>query len=189
MGSIAAFGFFPLTAAEVERCTFPKSISKALSLGKAVREAREKGTDPIEAVLNLCKGIKIGSGKIVDIDRVIDRGFLRGVVKIQNKNEKMELGFKNEYLIAKRDEKIIATTPDILMLLEQQTGAPIDSTKLQYGLKVHLIALPAPALWTTPAGLQLVGPRHFGYETDYHPICSQKPSNHSIGIFHEQEKI
>lgn len=185
MGSIAAFGFFPLKANEVEKCTFSKSISKAFSIGKAVRVARENGKDPLDAVLSTCKGQKLGSGIITDIDRVIERGFLRGEVKIKNKKELLELGFKNEYLIAKCNEKMIATTPDILMLLEQQTGMPIDTTKLQYGLKVHLIALPAPTLWTTPAGLQLVGPRHFGYETDYHPISRQK----SKGIIYEREKI
>jgi uncharacterized protein len=185
MGSIGAFAYFPLTAADAERCTFPKSISKAFSLGKAIREARESGKDPVDTLLNICKGKKIGSGKVTDIDRVIDRGFLQGIVTIQDKKEKMELHFKNEYLVAKNNGKIVATTPDILMLIEQQTGMPIDSPKLQYGLKVHLIALPAPALWTTPAGLQLVGPRHFGYETDYHPISSQKVNNHVKEIFHE----
>jgi DUF917 family protein len=183
MGSIAAFGFFPLQTSDVEKVTFPKSISKALSIGKAAREAREQGNDPTQAILNLCKGIKIGSGKITDIDRVISKGFLKGVVVIQNKSEKIELAFQNEYLMAKRDGKIVATTPDILMLVEQDTGVPIDGPRLQYGLKVDLIALPAPALWTTPAGLQLVGPRHFGYETDYHPISNQKSSNHSTGNF------
>lgn len=183
MGSIAAFGFFPLTPAEAEKYTFHKSISKALSIGKVAREARENGMDPIDAILSLCKGIKIGSGKITDIDRVITRGFLYGVVTIQHKSEKMELDFQNEYLVAKRDGKIVATTPDILMLLEQETGAPIDSQQLQFGLKVHLIALPAPALWTTPAGLQLVGPRHFSYETDYQPISNLKNTHHLAGNF------
>ncbi|HEV8052725.1 MAG TPA: DUF917 domain-containing protein, partial [Parachlamydiaceae bacterium] len=183
MGSVAAFGFFPLTTEEAEKFTFPKSISKALSIGKVAREARANGTDPTDAILTLCKGIKIGSGKITDIDRVISRGFLYGVVTIQHKSEKMELDFQNEYLVAKRDGKIVATTPDILMLLEQETGAPIDSQQLQFGLKVHLVALPSPALWTTPAGLQLVGPRHFSYEIDYHPISNLKNTHHPIGIF------
>jgi DUF917 family protein len=174
MGSIAAFGFFPITADRIQQVTIPKSVSKALSIGKAVRESRENGDDPVNAVLNLCKGVKIGSGIITDIDRAIEKGFLYGSVTIKNKTEKMELAFKNEYLIAKRNEKIVATTPDILMLLEQQTGVPIESQKLQYGLKVHLVALPAPALWTTPAGLQLVGPRSFGYETDYQPISAKR---------------
>lgn len=174
MGSAAAFGFFPLSPTEAEKFTFHKSISKAISIGKVLREARQYGKNPMEAVLNLCKGVHIGSGKITDIDRVIARGFLNGTVMIQNKHEKLELGFQNEYLVAKRDGKIIATTPDILMLLEQATGAPIDSPQLQFGLKVDLIALPAPALWTTADGLALVGPRHFGYETDYHPISTLK---------------
>lgn len=180
MGSVAAFGFFPLTPKEAEKYTFHKSLSKAISIGKTVREAREKGKDPIDAVLNFCKGVHIGSGKITDIDRVISRGFLYGVVTIHNKTEKIELDFQNEYLVAKRDGKIVATTPDILTLLEQETGAPIDSPALQFGLKVHLVAIPAPALWTTPTGIALVGPRHFGYETDYHPISNLKLATREI---------
>lgn len=183
MGSTAAFGFFPMTTLEAEKCSFSKSISKAMAIGKACREAKVSGNDPVKALLTACKGVHIGSGKIVDIDRVISRGFLYGVVMIQNKHEKIELEFRNEFLVAKRDGKIVATTPDILMLLEQETGAPIDSQQLQYGLKVHLIGLPAPALWTTPAGLALVGPRHFGYETDYHPISNLKQPHHPAGNF------
>lgn len=175
MGSTAAFGFFPLKSHEVKKCTFPKSISKAISIGKTVRESRESGKDPLDAILTLCKGITIGSGRIVDIDRSISRGFLYGRVVVGNKNHQIELDFQNEFLVAKKNGNIVATTPDILMLLEQETGTPIDSQQVQFGLKVHVIALPAPHLWTTPAGLELVGPRHFGYEVDYHPInCSKK---------------
>lgn len=173
MGSVAAFGFFPLTSKQAEKYTFHKSISKALSIGKVCREAKDAGKDSLEALLTLCKGIKIASGKITDIDRAIARGFLCGTVVIQNKTEKIQIDFQNEFLLAKRDGKIMATTPDIIMLIEQETGEPIDSQQVQFGLKVHVIALPAPSLWTTPGGLALVGPRHFGYETDY---CSIHPS-------------
>jgi DUF917 family protein len=183
MGSTAAFGFYPLKPEEIKKGVIPKSISKAISIGKAVREARRMGKDPFIAVLELCKGIKIGSGRITDIDRSISRGFLYGKVVIENNNDKMVLNFQNEFLVAKKNESIVATTPDILMLLEQETGTPIDSPSVQYGLKVHVIALPAPTLWTTPEGLELVGPRHFGYEVDYQPISSKKTL--SIGIAHE----
>lgn len=174
MGSIAGFGFFPLDADQVQKCTIPKSVSKAISLGKAVREARGSGKDPMEAILNLCKGIKIGSGKVVDIDRAIEKGFLHGTVAIQEGKNAIELEFKNEYLLAKRNGKVIATTPDILTVLEQETGTAVETSALEYGLKVHLVALPAPSIWTTAEGLQLVGPRSFGYETDYHPIVHRK---------------
>ncbi|HEV8053167.1 MAG TPA: DUF917 domain-containing protein [Parachlamydiaceae bacterium] len=178
MGSTAAFGFYPLTTETVEKYTIHKSISKAMSIGKLIREAKKNGKDPIDDLLDHCKGIKIGSGTITDIDRTISRGFLHGNVNIQSKDEKMELAFKNEFLLAKCNGKIVATTPDIIMLLEQETGATIDTEQLQYGLKVHLIALPAPTLWTTPQGLDLVGPGHFGYETDYHPICPIVRNSH-----------
>lgn len=176
-GSIAAFGFYPLNSDQAKKGVIPKSISKALSLGKIVRESRLSGNDPLNAILAFSKGIKIGSGKITDIDRSISKGFLYGRVIIENKNSKIELDFQNEYLVAKIDNNIVATTPDILMLLEQETGAPIDSQHVQFGLQVHVIALPAPPLWETPEGLELVGPRHFGYEVDYHPINSPKKTS------------
>lgn len=177
MGSTAAFGYYPLTIQAAKKYTIRKSISKALSIGKLVRDAKKNGKDPTDDLLNQFKGIKIGSGIITDIDRSISRGFLHGNVHIQNKNEKLEVAFKNEFLVAKCDGKIVATTPDILMLMEQETGAAVDTEQLQFGLKVHLIALPAPALWTTPQALKLVGPRYFGYETDYRPICTNREPN------------
>jgi DUF917 family protein len=32
------------------------------------------------------------------------------------------------------------------------------------------IAIPCAAQWRTPAGIALVGPRYFGYDTDYRPF-------------------
>lgn len=178
MGSAAAFCFYPLTGAQAKGCTIPKSISKAIAIGKVHREARLAGEDPLGAILKLCKGVCIGSGTITDIDRAISKGFLNGKVVIRNRTDTIELGFQNEYLIAKCNGQIEATTPDILTLLEHETGAPVMSESLQFGLKVNLLALPAPAMWTSAEGLSLVGPRHFGYETDYRPINTETLAHH-----------
>lgn len=175
MGSSSACCFYILHGAEeAKKSSVPKSVSKATAIGKTCREAKQKGKDPLESILNLCKGVLIGSGKISDIDRVISQGFLQGTVVIQNDHEKIEIIFQNEYLVAKYDGQIVATTPDILMLLEQETGTPITSEWLQYGLKVNVIALPSPEIWTSPEGLALVGPRKFGYEIEYKPISKSR---------------
>ncbi|CCB87585.1 MULTISPECIES: DUF917 domain-containing protein [Parachlamydia] len=174
IGSWGVFADRPMSADEAEKYTIPKSMSRALSIGKVHREAKAAGTDPLEAVLTLCKGFWIGSGKITDIDRAISKGFQKGNVVIQNKNDRMEICFQNEYLLAKCNGKILATTPDIIMLMEQETGEPITSESLRFGLKVNLIALPSPSIWTTKQGLSVVGPRYFGYETDYLPIQKSK---------------
>jgi len=170
MGSIGAFGFFPISGAQAPLVTIPKSITKALAIGKTYRETQKKGKNSLDAILKLCKGVFLGSGKITDIDRVISNGFLEGSITIQNKDETIKLMFQNEFLIAKLNEQIVATTPDILVLFEQETAVPIMCESLQYGIKVNLVALPAPEIWTTSAGLALVGPRHFGYDVDYQPI-------------------
>jgi DUF917 family protein len=173
MGSSNAFCLFPMTVKEAQECTLQKSVSRAISIGKVHREAKVKGKDPLKEILTACKGVYIGSGKIVDLDRSISHAFSHGKVVIQSKREVLELLFQNEYLAAKIDGKIVATTPDILMILEQETGLPITSELLEFGLKVNLIALPAPTIWTTPKGLALVGPRHFGYEVDYQPVSKK----------------
>jgi DUF917 family protein len=171
MGSDNAFCLYPMTGKQAQKRTLPKTLSKAISIGKAHRVAKMRGQDPLKAILDLLKGVCICSGKIVDVDHSILKGFSRGKVVIQGQRNTWDLMFQNEYLAVKANEKIVATTPDILMLLEQETGTPISNELLQYGLKVNLIALPAPSIWTTPEGLALVGPRHFGYEIDYQPAA------------------
>lgn len=174
MGSSCVYGFYPIPSNQISISTIPKSISKAIAIGKAHRKAKSIGQDPLEAILKLCRGRHLGSGKVSDIDRVISKGFVNGKVVIQNKYEKFEVGFQNEYLIAKCNGEPIATTPDLLVILEQETGVPIACESLQYGLKVNLIALPAPDIWTTSKGLALVGPRYFGYDVDYQPSNRNK---------------
>lgn len=187
VGSSSAFAFYPINGTIAKQCTVPKSISRAINIGKTHRLAKENGEDPLNSILESCKGVLIGYGTITDIDREISKGFLQGSIKIQNHKDKFELVFQNEYLIAKNNGKIVATTPDILMLLEQETGTPITSEWLQYGLKVNLIALPAPEIWTSPEGLALVGPRQFGYEADYKPIQKSRSKNTILSINHESK--
>jgi len=170
MGSIGAFGYYPFLGLQAETFTISKSISKAIAIGKLHREAQKKEESPLDAILKLCKGVHLGSGKVVDIDRVISKGFVYGKIVIEHQKDMIEIVFQNEFLIAKLNEQIVATTPDILVLFEQETAVPIMCESLQYGIKVNLVALPAPEIWTTPAGLALVGPRHFGYNVDYQSV-------------------
>lgn len=181
MGSSACFGMYPLNGIQAKEMTLHNSISRAIALGKAFREAKLEGEDPVDSILNVCKGVLIATGRITDIDRTITKGFLKGSVVIQNKTEKIELLFQNEFLLAKVNGRVVATTPVILSLLEVETGFPITTDTLQYGLKVNLIAVPSPQLWTTPEGLAIVGPRHFGYELDYIPFNKIKPPVKTIG--------
>lgn len=171
MGSSSTVGFYLMKGNEVPGSVVTGSLSKALSLGKAIRTSREAGKDPIQALIQSTNGVAIGRGTLIDIDQEVRDGFLQGSVTLLGNKEKIQLFYQNEYLLAKKGSEVLASTPDLLILLDEDTGTPLTSEMLRYGLQVALIGLPAPEIWQTPEGLELVGPKIFGYEIDYQPLC------------------
>jgi DUF917 family protein len=170
MGSCSALAMYIMSGAQAASTVIPGSLARAIEIGKTIAHAQQEGKDPLRPLLDKTGGACLGSGKITDIDQEITGGFLKGKAILSNDYDVFELMYQNEYLAVKRNGKYIATTPDILMLLEQDSGSPITSESLQYGIQVNLVALPSPTLWQSPAGLAMVGPEYFGYETKYKPF-------------------
>jgi DUF917 family protein len=54
--------------------------------------------------------------------------------------------------------------------LEIETGLPMTTEALRYGSRVVVIGIPCNHKWRTSAGLEIVGPRYFGYDIDYVPV-------------------
>lgn len=169
MGSSCAVGFYLMRGTEVPGSVVPGTLSYAIELGQSIINARDKGMDPIQALTDRSGGVALGRGTLVNIDQTVKNGFLEGSVTLLNES-KLKLYFQNEYLLAKSEECVLASTPDLLVLLEENSGTPLTSEVLRYGLQVQLIAIPAPEIWQTPEGLKLVGPKVFGYDTDYKTI-------------------
>ena len=170
MGSRAAVAIHVMDGEQAKKSVVAGSVTRAISIGRALKQK-----NPTEAVLKEVSGVKLSSGTIVDVSLEISGGFLKGKVTLMSEEGKpVFLLYQNEYLLASQGDKILATTPDILMLLEQGTGVPVTSDALRYGLRVDLIAFNPPEIWTSERGLELVGPRYFGYQTDYIPIRSEK---------------
>ncbi|GMA39177.1 hypothetical protein GCM10025883_12220 [Mobilicoccus caccae] len=76
----------------------------------------------------------------------------------------LTLSFQNEHLVATLDDRVLATTPDLIIVLEADTGEPITTEGLRYGQRVRIVAAPADPRWHTAAGHALVGPGYFGYD-------------------------
>ncbi len=79
----------------------------------------------------------------------------------------LELDFQNEFAVARRDGAPVVTVPDIIAVLDAESGEAIGTETLRYGQRATVVALPAPALQKTPKGLRHVGPGAFGYDMDY----------------------
>ena len=59
------------------------------------------------------------------------------------------------------------TVPDIIAVLDAESGEAVGTETVRYGQRVRVIALPAPEVQTTPKGLEHVGPRAFGHDLDF----------------------
>ena len=174
MGCVACYAVAPMTAEQVRRTAVPLSLSLARDLGLAVERARDAGDDPISAILDTCPGRVLFTGKVVDVDRRTTAGFARGTLTIDGINSwngrQMIIDFQNENLVARVDGEIVCTVPDLICSVTTDTGEPVTTELMRYGLRVAALGFPAPALWTSAEGLAVAGPRAFGYDTDYIPL-------------------
>ncbi|MFI1379465.1 DUF917 domain-containing protein [Embleya sp. NPDC020886] len=148
----------------------PATLTLAENLGRVARTARAEHRDPVAAARELLGGVHLSAGKVVDVERRTEGGFARGRARLEGEGAILELDFQNEHLLARRDGRVVATTPDLICVLDTETGEPVTTESLRYGLRVTVLAAPCDPRWLTPAGLTLTGPRYFGYDLDHHPL-------------------
>jgi DUF917 family protein len=160
-----------MTGAQLPDGLVAGTITLAQRLGAAVRTARADHTDPAAAVAAMVDGVHLATGKVVDVHRTTTGGFAKGTATITGQDTTLRLSFQNEFLLAERDGDVVATTPDLICVLETDTGEPITTEAMRYGNRVTVLGIPSDPRWTTPAGLELVGPRYFDYNTDYRPLA------------------
>lgn len=170
MGASAAVCTYPMQGRQAKNILIRESVSLAIEMGKAFIENRKSGgLAPIEILKNW-RGKLLCEGAIVDIDSSLQDSFLKGKVFIKKGKQEWMIHFQNEFLAVEESCQFLATTPDIIVLIDKDSGLPIPVERLAFGLEVSVCALPAPAIWQTPAGLACTGPKHFGFPCDYQPI-------------------
>lgn len=175
VGSTAALAIYSMSGASAKKAIIGGTVSRAIAIGKAIREALEKGDDPISSLLETTGGRLIGSGMITDIEQSISGGFLNGTFTIDCGNQTLKVHYQNEFLAVFAGLRPVASTPDIIIPLELETGAPITSESLLYGLRVALTVIPGPKIWKSREGLQLVGPEYFGYPIQFDEVAVSEP--------------
>ena len=163
---------------DLERGVISGSVSEAILFGRTVREAREQGRDPIEALVKAAKGYKLFQGIVTASEDRGERGFSWSDVEIRGTKEftghTYKVYVKNENIVAWLDGNPDAMSPDCIANLDPKTGDTINPPTLgSYVVdqEVVLVGWPnAPQQWRTPKGIEVFGPRHFGFDFDYVPI-------------------
>jgi hypothetical protein len=166
MGCSVMISLFPMKGDQVATAMVPNTLALCLQIGRAITKARGSNTDPVIAATEVLGGRELFAGKITDVERKTSTGFARGRARVTHESDNLELNFQNEHLMALLNGEVLATTPDLILLLEHDSGEPITTERLRYGQRVRVIAAPSDPRWHAPEALAMVGPRYFGYDVD-----------------------
>ncbi|HET6449092.1 MAG TPA: DUF917 domain-containing protein [Conexibacter sp.] len=175
MGASVGVCATPITGAQVREAGVLRSVTRAREIGRAIRVAAERKEDPVSQLLEVTGGFELFRGKIVDVERRTERGWTVGQVVVEgfgaDAGPRLTIEFRNENLVARRESgEVLATVPDIITVIDADTGQAITTERLRYGFRVIVFGMPADEQWRTPQGAELAGPRHFGIDLDFVPI-------------------
>lgn len=174
-GGSVAVTLYTLTGAQLKEYGVKGIVTKSQKLGEALRKVKNVTVcTPEEKFLEISESFKLFKGKIKDVLRETKGAFNLGKVLIEGiaecKGHSAYVNFQNENLSAVIDGEIVATVPDLICLVDADTFTPIPTDALKYGKRVLIVGLKCFEMWRSKEGLNLVGPRYFGIDTDYEPI-------------------
>lgn len=180
MLAVAAYGSTtmaatPLPADEMKAILVRDTLTKSLALGRAMREAREQGDDPIDAVLEVTGGWRLFEGVVSGKDWEDRGGYMFGTTHIQGTGDyegrTLDVWFKNENHVTWLDGEPWICSPDIVTLAYKETGEGTTNTLIKKGDHVAAVGIKGLEAFRTEFGLnEAAGPRYFGFDIEYVPI-------------------
>lgn len=173
-GSVGCAAFL-MRGDEAKRIAIPGTLTRSLTIGRTIREARESGRDPLDELTRRLDGLWIlFRGRIAKRSWENRDGYMWGEHELEglgvSAGHRLRLWFKNENHISWLDGEPFVTGPDILEVVDLKTGEPLVNSFLEEGAEVGVVGIQRCAQFDTPAGLEALGPAHWGFDLPYRPI-------------------
>ncbi len=164
-GGSALGADFVMTARTARTSTVRGTVLLAVELGRAVG---------VDAVVETGGGVRLITGKVVDLVRRTTGGFARGEVTLAgtgpDAGRTVAVHVQNENLLAIEDDRAIAVVPDLIVLLDEATGIAVPTERVRFGQRLTVIGLPCAPIWRSPGGLAVAGPTAFGFPHAFVPV-------------------
>lgn len=181
MITLASYGWIALSCylmqiKDVKQVVAAGTLSKALHVGQVIRDARDKGGDPVAEAVKAVDGWLLFEGEITatEIGDEQSYAFGLGTHKLKglrsHEGHTFEIWYKNEHHVSWSDGKPFASSPDSLIMVDLRTGEPALSYDFSIGDQVAVVGRKAHQVHRTQKGIEALGPRHFGFDLDYVPI-------------------
>ncbi|AUH73028.1 DUF917 domain-containing protein [Legionella sainthelensi] len=144
------------------------TLSKALSVGSALREAREGKNHSLQSIIELTQAKILFIGKVIERKAAVQDGYYIGyvhLVGIDNfKGDQFKIWVKNENILSWLNDEPYIACPDLITIIDRSTFEPVIIGKLNEATDVLVLGIPAPESFRSPAAIKLLGPKHFGFD-------------------------
>lgn len=179
MLSVAAFGSCEqaatvLPAAEMKEIVVPGTLTRSLALGRAMRQARDAGADPIAAAIEQTGGHLLFEGRVTKKDWEDRDGYMFGTTSIVGSGRfaghTLAVWFKNENHVSWLDGVPWICSPDLVVIADRKTGEGLTNTLIDAGDEVAVVGIRGLEGFRSERGLGCAGPRYFGFDIEYQPI-------------------
>lgn len=175
----ASFGLagqagFLFKGSDMKRAVIPGTLSDCLRIGRTIREARNAGYDPVDKIVKQLNGWLLFEGEISKKEWEDKEGYYWGTHTVSGRGEfsgsEFKIWFKNENHVSWLNEEPYVTSPDMLNVVNRETAEPYANSQIAEGQHVAVIGLRAVEQFRSPKGIDILGPKHFGFDIDYTPI-------------------
>ena len=179
MGGMITTVEHPMSGKQLKSSIVPGTISFSIEIGRILREYRgnaQRILAPLrEAFARSLYGelCHIYTGKVIDHSSAIIGGYDIGEAVIEpfkGVGPPLKINIKNEYLLARINDQVVASVPDLITVLDYETSTPINAERLRYGQRVTVVGVGCPDYYRTARALAVVAPRCFGFDCDFVPL-------------------
>lgn len=165
----------PLPAAEMKEVLIRGTLTTSFKLGRAMRQARERGEDPIDTAVALTGGWRLFEGIVTKKDWEDRDGYMFGTTHLSGTGEyegqTLAVWFKNENHVSWLDSQPWICSPDLVTLVYKESGLGTTNTLIKEGDEIVAVGIKGLESFRTEFGLnEAAGPRYFGFDIDYVPI-------------------
>jgi uncharacterized protein len=179
MGASAMLSCYPMTGLQAKQTAVPATMSAAYGIGRAIADGRRHG-QPVESLINYlrttpyyCHARVLFDGRIVDLKRETTGGWAVGhclLTAIDGSGVTCELRFQNEHLCVRVAGRVAAVVPDLIAVVDRESGEPVTTEALRYGQRVKVVGTSAAPNMRTPEALRVFGPQAFGLDVPFVPL-------------------
>ncbi len=170
---LIACAFAPIPVGEAARIAVPATMSECLALGRAIREARERGADPVAAAAEAVGGVVLFRGRVSGRDWA-NTGYMEGFHELEGEGEfagrVLRVWFRNENHVSWLDGEPWVASPDLIEFCDPETAEPLVNTYVELGQSVAVVGRRRRDQFDSQAGLETLGPRHFGWDIEFRGI-------------------